>query len=177
MPLFVLQCVFLCVETTPLVLFDEARISQSLSFLTFTPSPCQYPHQLYLKLCCLSPWHSPHAHSPGPPCGMLYSLRPMEEGHPGTQQEHGHANALADTRKHTHRDKYSCWEPSQPFGRRPVQRRVVLEGLCLERNRKKKFHILHLCCVKRDKIPQHKPALPRTHYPDTGVRSIINHLH
>lgn len=91
-------------------------------------------------VCCSpSPWHSSLAHSPGPPCGMLYSVRPMEQGHPGTQGERTRAHTHMLT--HIHADKYSCWEPSQPFGRHPSQRRVVLE------ERKKEKKVPHFPCM------------------------------
>lgn len=47
----------------------------------------------------LSLLDTPQFYSPGPPCGMLYSVGPMEEGHPGTQRElkHMHTNTLKDT--------------------------------------------------------------------------------
>lgn len=63
------------------------------------PSPSAFslpacPHQFYLLNLSRCLLDTPYPHSPRPPCGMLYRERPMEEGHPGTLQEH--------TQRHTH---------------------------------------------------------------------------
>lgn len=90
------------------------------------------------EFCCSLPLTLPTlAHSPGPSCGMLYSARPMEEGHPGTREERKRANTHTHTlthspthAKHIRTDKSSCWEPSGPFGRLPNQK-TALEDLRL----------------------------------------------
>lgn len=75
------------------------------------PYLCQYlcvSAAFRAEFCCsLSPWHSLLAHSPGPSCGMLYSARPMEEGHPGTREERKRANSHMLTHPPTHANTYA----------------------------------------------------------------------
>lgn len=89
---------------------NASRGNQPLSSLPF--------HLIYASICVyllhseqssvvLSPWHSPLVHSPGPSCGMLYSARPMEEGHPGTREERKRANTHMLTQSPTHANTYA----------------------------------------------------------------------
>ena len=133
--------------------FNEATISLSFYFLSLSVS---------IRISCiwncavvLSPWHSPLAHSPGPPCGMLYSVRPMEEGHPGTQREHTHTHTHTLARSPTHANTHTrrqiqllraittLWQTSKSktsgVGRPPFREKE---------KKKKKSNIFHVCCVK-----------------------------
>lgn len=125
---------------------DETRLlslSQVFVYsLHFAPVPSVSASARFESGLSLALLGTPRAHSPGPPCGMLYSVRPMEEGHPGTQHEctrtHTHAHAVRGTRKHAHTDKYSCSEPSQPRWQMSKSKRVAEGGLRLDRKRRKK---------------------------------------
>lgn len=94
------------------------------------PYLCQY-----LCICCIqsrvllfSPLDTPHSRiAPGPlvECCIVRGLWRkgiLGHGKSASVQTHTHANTLTDTCKHVPMDKYSCWEPSRPFGGLPNQR-------------------------------------------------------
>lgn len=100
---------------------------------------CSHPFTLFIPVsvrsCCIwsrvllfSPLDTPRSRiAPGPlvECCIVRGLWRkgiLGHGKSASVQTHTHANALADTCKHIRMDKYSCWEPSRPFGRRPNQR-------------------------------------------------------
>lgn len=76
----------------------------------------------------------------GPPCGMPYSVRPMEEGHPGTRKRvrapRMHAQARTqNTRTHTQTNT-AVESHHNPLAAVQVKDEwVLLEGLCLGRER------------------------------------------
>lgn len=105
---------FTCFDTP--ILYLRLQLDKSFKRETTPLLPPFY--LIYVSICVyllhseqssvvLSPWHSPLAHSPGPSCGMLYSARPMEEGHPGTREERKRANTHMLTHSPTHANTYA----------------------------------------------------------------------
>lgn len=99
----------------------------SLTFTLFIPvSVCSCC--IWGRVLLFFPLDTPHSRiAPGPLVECCIERGLWRKGIPGQRGraqacKHTHANALTDTCKHIRMDKYSCWEPSQPFGRRPNQR-------------------------------------------------------
>lgn len=136
-----------CAETTstPVHLWalqemrQDLQWGKDLSIFAFSPSFTLFlsvsASAAFETVLSFSLLDTPHLHialGPLVECCIVWGLwRKGIPGHSENTHTHRHANTLTGTRKHTltHTGKYSCWEPSQPFGRRPSQRRVVLEGL------------------------------------------------